>query len=221
MGGRVLTLGLDTSGRAAGAALLEGDALLGEAARVGPHSSLLLPMIRELLAEAGRSAGELGLVAVARGPGSYTGLRVGVVTAKALGWATGARVVGVPTLEVFASHAPAGAARVLVAMRAYKRRVLAARFVRAEAGAAAEPAGPPDLVAADALDLGEADALVTDAADLLAGLPVGLPLIALDAPLAAAVGRAGARRDGEDETLTLAPVYVRPPSITWPKGGAR
>jgi tRNA threonylcarbamoyladenosine biosynthesis protein TsaB len=65
----------------------------------------LAPAIERLLAEVGWKAGQLDLLAVTTGPGSFTGLRIGVTTAKTLAYAAGARLVGVDTLEALAQAA--------------------------------------------------------------------------------------------------------------------
>ncbi|GMQ82392.1 MAG: tRNA (adenosine(37)-N6)-threonylcarbamoyltransferase complex dimerization subunit type 1 TsaB [Rhodothermia bacterium] len=66
------------------------------------HAEQLVPMIQECLAEAGIEPANLKAIAVSSGPGSYTGLRIGVSTAKGLAYATGAPIVAVPTLEALA-----------------------------------------------------------------------------------------------------------------------
>ena len=71
------------------------------------HARTLVPEIQSLLTDAGRTAGDLELIAVSIGPGSFTGLRVGVVSAKTLAWATGAKLVAVDTFLAIASQSPA------------------------------------------------------------------------------------------------------------------
>ena len=67
-------------------------------------SVLLAPMIRSLLRQTAQEIGQIDLITVAIGPGSFTGLRVGVVTAKSLAYSTGAATIGVNTLEVIAAR---------------------------------------------------------------------------------------------------------------------
>lgn len=78
-------------------------------ARVFPPgaSSLLAPMIKRIFDQTGQSIQEIELIALPVGPGLFTGLRVGVVTAKSLAYATGAHVLGVNTLEVIAAQTAA------------------------------------------------------------------------------------------------------------------
>lgn len=95
----------------------------------------LVPTIHKLLRDLGWRPAELRLVAVAAGPGSFTGLRIGVATAKTLAYATGAECLAINTLETIAHRAasdPAwsGGARLHVAIEAYRQRVHAATFRR-------------------------------------------------------------------------------------------
>jgi len=72
------------------------------------HGVELFPAIEAALAEAGRSAREIDVVAVGTGPGSYTGLRVGVTAARALAYAAGAELIGVPSCDALAEATPFG-----------------------------------------------------------------------------------------------------------------
>lgn len=102
-----LILCIETATRAGSIALLRGSRLLskrtGDAAR--SHSTDLLQLIRESLEEGGASLQEVDLFAVALGPGSFTGLRIGIATVKSLASTLERRTVGVPTLEAVALSA--------------------------------------------------------------------------------------------------------------------
>lgn len=99
----MLILGMDTSTDACGVAIADGETLLVEYVERGVvHSARLLPLVEAALAAAGRDRRELAGVAVTVGPGSYTGLRIGLATAKALGFALGVSTVGVTSLEALA-----------------------------------------------------------------------------------------------------------------------
>ena len=78
------------------------------------HGRELIPAIRDMLRNAGLSAKELQAVGVGLGPGSYTGLRVGVTAAKALAFATGAGLFGFDSLELFARSLKLPPPRVLI-----------------------------------------------------------------------------------------------------------
>lgn len=105
------------------------------------HAENLVPFIRDALRYGGLEAQALGAVAVSKGPGSYTGLRIGVSTAKGLALATDAALVAVPTLEALAaSVAPQAQAGdlVLAALDARRDEVYAAAFHVSDAGALSE-----------------------------------------------------------------------------------
>jgi tRNA threonylcarbamoyl adenosine modification protein YeaZ len=107
----VLILGLDTASDAVGAAVLEADSnqVLGRATHVGPaaHGERLAPLVEQAMAQAGCAPAELAAIGVGRGPGPYTGLRVGLVHAQVLGWVLGIPVHGVVTHDAMAAQAVA------------------------------------------------------------------------------------------------------------------
>ena len=94
-------LGVDSSGLVASAAILSGDAIVAEFTvnNKQTHSQTLLPMIKEVVDYAGIPLEELDAIAVAAGPGSFTGLRIGSATVKGLGLVLDKPVIPVPTLE--------------------------------------------------------------------------------------------------------------------------
>lgn len=100
----MLILAFETSAKAAGVALHDGQQLLGESYQnTGlTHSQTLLPMAETLLQQCGRTAQEVTAVAVAAGPGSFTGVRIGVAAAKGFAWGRDIPCYGVSTLEATA-----------------------------------------------------------------------------------------------------------------------
>jgi tRNA threonylcarbamoyladenosine biosynthesis protein TsaB len=97
------TLAIDTSLPTGAVAALDGDRVaVRSLPTAGEHARLVAAAIEAVAAELGWRPADAGLVAVVTGPGSFTGLRVGVTTAKAVCWATGARLVGVSSYEVIA-----------------------------------------------------------------------------------------------------------------------
>ena len=102
----LLTLGIDTSGKTASAALFDVDNevfLAGTSLYTQKtHSQVIMPIVKDILAQAGKTVGDIDLIAVADGPGSYTGLRIGVAAVKAMGFALDCKCCGVSTLEALA-----------------------------------------------------------------------------------------------------------------------
>jgi len=100
----LLVLAFETSAKAASVALFDGDTLLGESYQnTGlTHSQTLMVMAQDLLRQCGKTAEQVEAVAVANGPGSFTGVRIGVAAAKGLAWGADIPVYGVSTLESMA-----------------------------------------------------------------------------------------------------------------------
>lgn len=99
-------LAVETSGRSTSAALFRGGRFLGSHSpdtTGARHARELIPAVHSLLREHQTAPGDVSVVAVSIGPGSFTGLRVGVVFAKTFAWANEARLVAVDTLEAAAS----------------------------------------------------------------------------------------------------------------------
>ena len=124
------TLALETSGLSGSVAACDGGRLLAERelAQGSRSAQSLAPALRQLLAQVGWQARDVHRVAVTVGPGSFTGLRVGVTTAKAFAYAVGAEVIGINTLDVIAAQAPVEAARVAVALDAQRQELFAAVY---------------------------------------------------------------------------------------------
>ena len=102
-------LALETSTEACSVALVHGDRLI-ERFEVAPrrHAELALPWADAVLAEAGLARGVLDAIAVGRGPGAFTGVRLGVSLAQGMALALGVPAVGLSTLAALAMRAPAG-----------------------------------------------------------------------------------------------------------------
>ena len=221
------TLAIDTSLAAGSVAAIDGDRIakrtLGAACE---HARLLATALAETAAELGWLQRDAELVAVVRGPGSFTGLRVGVTTAKALAWTTGARLVGVSGVEVVArlAHAAAGwpAAPIHVAYDAGRGEVFATTALPATTSPSGWDAGPGSLVPlADWIDALAPGALVAGPAldleacvALLAARPdLRLAPPGARAPTAAAAGAVAllhAAAGRHDDPFALVPDYVRP-----------
>jgi tRNA threonylcarbamoyladenosine biosynthesis protein TsaB len=123
---------LETSGRVGQVALAVEETLCAhrnlEAAR--RHARDLAPTVSELLAEQGWTPRDLTGVVVSRGPGSYTGLRVGIMSAKTMAYAIGCDLIGVETFEAIASQAPGEASLLDVIGDAQQAKVYVQQFER-------------------------------------------------------------------------------------------
>jgi tRNA threonylcarbamoyladenosine biosynthesis protein TsaB len=124
-------LAIDTTTEACSVALLGPDGLI-ERFQVAPreHTSLVLPWVSEVLEEGGVSLPELDAIAVTRGPGSFTGVRIGISVAQGLAAGAGLGLVGVSTLHAMALsvHQQAGVDRVLAALDARMDEIYCAGF---------------------------------------------------------------------------------------------
>ena len=100
----MLILAFETSAKAASVALTENGRLLGESYQnTGlTHSQTLMVMAEDLLKQCGKTVSDLSAVAVAEGPGSFTGVRIGVAAAKGLAWGAELPCYGISTLEAMA-----------------------------------------------------------------------------------------------------------------------
>lgn len=99
----MLILGIDTSGKTASAALFDTDSetFLAESTLYTQktHSQVIMPMVRDIIMQTGKNMSDIDRIAVANGPGSYTGLRIGVAAVKAMCFALDRKCTGISTLE--------------------------------------------------------------------------------------------------------------------------
>lgn len=112
-------LGIDTSGKTASCAVYRDGIVLGQTTVYTKltHSQVILPFIERLLSDTELGISDIDLIAVSNGPGSYTGLRIGVALVKGL-CATGGRCVGISTLEALAANSEAAKGTIFSLMKA-------------------------------------------------------------------------------------------------------
>ncbi|MBQ2670129.1 MAG: tRNA (adenosine(37)-N6)-threonylcarbamoyltransferase complex dimerization subunit type 1 TsaB [Clostridia bacterium] len=124
-------LAVDTSSNVATVAVMEDDLLLGEYIlnHKKTHSQKIMPMIEQLLCDLELTASDIDIFAAAVGPGSFTGLRIGVATVKALAHATGKRVVSVGTLEALAYNVPHCEHIIVPIMDARRNNIFTASYI--------------------------------------------------------------------------------------------
>ena len=151
-------LAIETATEACSVALLHGDALI-ERSEIAPrrHAELVLPMAESLLAEAGIVRRQLDAIAVGRGPGAFTGVRLAISVAQGLALALDIPVVPVSSLAALAMQAPRNGAAILAAIDARREEIYAGAF-RFDADGLVEPLDRERVLAASTLELPEAEA---------------------------------------------------------------
>ena len=127
----MLTLAFETSAKAASVALMDGHKLLGESYQnTGlTHSQTLMVMAEDLLKTCGYTPQQVQAIAVAAGPGSFTGIRIGVAAAKGFAWGAELPCYGISTLESMARALGVHDGYVLPVMDARRNQVYNALFV--------------------------------------------------------------------------------------------
>ncbi len=128
----MIVLAIETSSKVGSVALWRDGAVLCERGlEQGPnHGSLLFGALAEVHRETGIEPAALDLIATGQGPGSYTGLRIGVTAARTAAYALGKPLLGVPSLDAAAGNAPDSAEHVVVVVDASRRQVYAALYAR-------------------------------------------------------------------------------------------
>jgi len=208
----VIVLGLDTCLNACSVAVLDGERVLASAREVMArgHQERLAPMAQAVMAQAGLGFGEIERIAVTVGPGSFTGLRVGVAFAKGLAAALAVPAVGIGTLEALAAEAEGPA---FAAIDARRGQIYAQAFEDGRAMA------PPQVMALEEAAAMAAElaargglTLAGPGAGLLAAAAPGARTLAPEGADAQVVARlAAARTPG-----ALVPLYLRAPHAELP-----
>ncbi len=216
----MLILALDTATLVSSVALAGPQRLLAELTiqTKKTHSERLMPHIEQLLALADTDKAAIGAIAVSIGPGSFTGLRIGLATAKALAYALNIPIVGVPTLAALAFGCPVPGAVLAPTMDAQKGNIYIAlyRWRNGSLDEVTPPAVMPHEAAACLAGRPEPVLLLGEAAELYAdtfrqaGIALAEPHIAM--PRAGSVALLGARllAAGErQDVMDLEPLYIR------------
>jgi len=209
----VLVLVLDTATPAVTAALAElspsdGVALRAERVTVDAraHGELLAPSIQAVIAEGGGAPRDLAAIVAGLGPGPFTGLRVGLVTAVAMAHALGIPAYGVCTLDAFA-HGTGG--RLLVATDARRREVYWAEYADGQRVAGPSVSAPAAVETAATSAAGDGAVRYRDV--------LGLPVVGPQYPPAGALAALAADRVlARAATEPLTPLYLRRPDAVPP-----
>lgn len=216
----MIILALDSATSACSAALWRDGAVLARrfAQMERGQSEVLVPMVAEVMAEAGLSFGELDLLAVTVGPGAFTGIRIGLSAARALALAAGKKLAGIATPEAVAAAVPEAErqGRAVVVVLDSRREELWVQVFSPSLEAQGPVRALTPLEVA-ALDLG-AVVLAGDACDLVAPLMKDAVLASSPgAPDAALVAALAARHWPAGTALPPEPLYLRDADVTLPK----
>lgn len=219
----MLILAMDSTAVAASVALLDNGAPLAafHLNNGNTHSETLLPMVESVLRCTGKTVNDIDLFAVSAGPGSFTGVRIGVATVKGLAFGKGKPCVGVSTLEALAENLVPTGGLLCPVMNARRGQVYNALF-RAENGALTrlcpDRALSAEELEAELLTYSEPVTLCGDGAEPVKNsftkCDVALPPLTLMEQNAVSVALCAARMAKEGKTCTdkeLKPVYLRMP----------
>lgn len=226
----MLILGIETATVQAGCAIGGHEGVLAEAhsARGKRHAENLVPAVDFICGQAGIDLSEIGLVAVDVGPGLFTGLRVGVATAKAVAFALRVPMIGVASLDLLAFPVRFSN-RLIVAAIDARRGELYYAFYRQVPGGVQRLGdhvlGTPDDLASELLATGEEVLLVGDGAHRYVEAFEGLAKVELvdvgnSHPSAASLvqlAHARALREDFERPDAIEPIYLRRPDaeINW------
>ena len=154
-------IAIETATESCSAALLHNDALIGRS-EFAPrrHAELILPMIESLLDQAGVSRRQLDAIAVGRGPGAFTGVRLAISVAQGLALALDIPVVPVSSLAALAQDAPAGVGETILAVIDARMGEIYAGSFQRSANGLVEPLGDESVGLADELVIAPAHSIV-------------------------------------------------------------
>jgi tRNA threonylcarbamoyladenosine biosynthesis protein TsaB len=221
-------LAIETSGRIGSIAIVQDDRILAEEqfAHGLQHAAHIIPMIDRLCRAQQWSPRDIEHLYVSHGPGSFTGLRIGITLAKTMALAMGVKIVPVPSVHVLAENAPEDAANLIIVLDAKRDQIFTARFERA-ACSGQQAAKWTEREAAHLDTLGAMLARCQKPVHLLGeGIPYHRKFIPENDPLvimtpeeswrarASAVAKLGsqlARENRFTDPLTLTPIYIRRP----------
>lgn len=210
-------LALESSAKTASAAVWGDEGLLGlQIMNCGlTHSETLLPMAERLLQGCGLTVSALDLIAVARGPGSFTGIRIGVAAAKGLSWGAEKPLCGVSTLEAMAWQGSAYEGRLLCCTMDARRNQVYNALFRMEDGVPRRVSGDRAIALAELLpELTEKPVLFGDGSLLTAKAleAAGMPYTLAPEPIRLQNGcgvALAALHAPESDRGDTEPVYLR------------
>lgn len=207
-------LAIETATKASGVAVISDEKFLAEinCEDIKAHSETLMPQIEEVLKISG--AEKVDAVAVSIGPGSFTGLRIGLAAAKSLAYAWKIKIIGVPTLQAMAYNFPINSATVLPMLDAQKNRAYVQKFKNCVALSDIEVKPIEEIIT----QAGEVDGEIFLCGDVLHKIKIPLPKnvkiapINLKMPRAVNVAICGKKFFEEEKfsnVMDLEPLYIR------------
>lgn len=215
-------LAIETSTMLGGVAIMEEPGGLIAEVRLNvktAHSERLMTVIDHVLKQAGMDVSEIDAFGVAIGPGSFTGLRIGLSTVKGFSYATGKPVVSVPTLEAFAWNFPYSAYPVCTMLDARKKEVYAAVFRWRDGGfervmneASIRPSDLLNAIEGPVIFAGEGALLYRETIEAIAGENAMFPPHQCMVPSPSNVAHLGLKKavNGDfSEPVSLIPFYIR------------
>ncbi len=215
-------LAVDSSSMTGSVALCQGERLIAESLLNvrSTHSEKLLKQIDLLLAEAGWQPADLDLLAAVTGPGSFTGLRIGIATVKGLAQIIDKPVVGVSSLEMLAMNLPLCSVPICAFLDARKQEVYSQLFQWGKQGPVAVGTAqvlPPERLlrqlSGPVALVGDAVPLYRSLIDEILGPAALLPVMTAHQPRAAQAAWLAWRDDQQGQAGTaeeLLPTYIRP-----------
>jgi tRNA threonylcarbamoyladenosine biosynthesis protein TsaB len=224
-------LAIETSGRSGSIALVDAGRVLveDEFPHGLQHAAEMVPRIDRLCRDRGWAPRDVEEIYVSAGPGSFTGLRIGITLAKTLAFATGARIVAVPTIHVLAHNAPPEASELIIVLDAKRDQIFTAHLTRSSTSwMEVEPAHLDDLSSMLARAGRPVHLLGDGIPHHQKFIPPDAPGIVLTAPetwrpRAAAVASEGMRLSAAGNFTDpdrLVPIYIRKPEAEekWEQG---
>lgn len=221
-----MLIAIDTATRSMGIALHDGQVIVAEQHWItrSYHTMQLAPEIALMLRRAEKTASSLTAVAVAKGPGSYTGLRIGMALAKGLALAHNLRMVGIPTLDIIAFNQPQRDEPMLVIIEAGRGRV-ATMWYKWDSTEWQGLSEPENLTWEEIVDNLEEETYICGEINSRGRNLLKEEPLALIAPPALSVRRPGVLADlglqkirsgNVDDPSVLAPIYLPPRSSESP-----
>lgn len=211
-------LAIDCATSACSAAVLHGEDIVGHrfAEMERGHAEALVPMISDVLNEAGTGVSDMDLLAVTIGPGAFTGVRIGLSTMQAMALASDLPLGGVTTLEAVAARQPDRSAALLVALETKRSDI----YVQLFAPDGTELTGPMAL-APEALHRALPEAPVIVAGDAAPRAIEALRQVGVSTRPSGGPGLPDAREVAEiaacravlGRSRRAAPLYLRPPDV--------